>query len=253
MVDMPGGAITALAFSPDASLLAAVNATRVVLLDTESGETVIEFALGEAHAGVAFADDDNLYLGGNSGALSVVSRSISGTWSMQQRWQGTTAIKWLRASPAGSRLVLVDENNLAQLFNLEEGRIGELSVIFPDNVEDVVFNPVGSRVYFRTARWLHRASSSNNGLIWLDAILAPRPVHGGSIVISTATSAGNEIQLPVIRTGSITLQQLQFDSSGIPGLFGHHDELIEEWREKLGMTTEARWGTAAIANTGVAE
>jgi len=78
-------------------------------------------------------------------------------------------------------------------------------------------------------------------------------VHGGSIVISTATSAGNEIQLPVIRTGSITLQQLQFDSSGIPGLFGHHDELIEEWREKLGMTMEARWGTAAIANTGVAE
>ena len=253
MVNMPGGAITALAFSPDASLLAAVNATRVVLLDTESGETVIEFALGEMHAGVAFTDDDNLYLGGNSGALSVVSRSVSGTWSMQQRWQGTTAIKWLRASPAGSRLVLVDENNLAQLFNLEEGRIGELSVIFPDNVEDVVFNPAGSRVYFRTARWVHRASSSNNGLIWLDAILAPRPVHGGSIVISTATSAGNEIQLPVIRAGSITLQQLQFDSSGIPGLFGHHDELIEDWREKLGMTTEARWGTAAIANTGVAE
>ncbi len=253
MVNVPGGAITALAFSPDASLLAAVNATRVVLLDTESGETVIEFPLGETHAGVAFADNDHLYLGGNSGALSVASRSVSGTWSLQQRWQGTTAIRWLRASPSGRRLVLVGENNVAQQFNLEEGRIDELSVVFPDNVEDVAFNPVGSRAYFRTARWIHRASSSNDGLIWLDAILAPRPVHGGNLVINAATSAGNEIQLPVIRAGSITLNPLRFDSSGTPGLFGNHDELIEEWRDKLGMTTEARWGTAATASTGVAE
>lgn len=253
MVNMPGGAIAALAFSPDASLLAAVNATRVVLLDTGSGETVVEFPLGEMHAGVAFADDDSLYLGGNSGALSVVSRNAAGDWSLQQRWQGTTAIKWLRASPRGRRLVLVDEKNLAQQFNLEEGRIGELSVILPENVEDVAFNPVGSRVYFRTARWVHRASSSNNGLIWLDAILAPRPVQGGGIVISAATSAGNEIQLPVIRAGSVSLARLLFDSGGTPGLFGNHDVLIEEWRDKLGMTTEARWGMAAASSSGIAE
>ena len=73
------------------------------------------------------------------------------------------------------------------------------------------------------------------------------------ILVSAATSAGNEIQLPVIRAGSITLAQLQFDSSGTPGLFGNHDELIDEWHEKLGMTTEARWGAAATASPGVAE
>ncbi len=250
MTDMPGGAITALEFSPDASMLAAVNATRVVLLDSETGDAIVEFPLGETHAGVAFADNDSLYLGSNSGALSVVSRNVSGAWSLQQRWQGASAIKWLRASPRGSQLVLVDQDNLAQQFNLEEGRIGSLSVSLPEDVEDVAFNPVGSRVYFRTARWIHRASSSTNGLIWLDAIFAPRPAQGGSVVVSSATSAGNEVHLPIIRAGAITLARLRFDSSEAPGLFGNRDELIREWRDRLGMTTEARWGSAATAAAG---
>ena len=250
MTDMPGGAVTALEFSPDASTLAAVNATRVVLLDTGSGDVLVELPLGEVHAGVAFADDDNLYLGSRSGSLSVVSRSASGAWTRQLRWQGAFAIKWLRASPRGQRLVLVDQNNLAQQFDLEEGRIGELSVSLPEQVEDVAFNPVGSRVYLRTARWIHRASSSTNGVIWLDAIFAPRPAEGGSIIVNTSTSAGNEIKLPVNRAGSVTLAKLRFDSSETPALFGNRDELIEEWRRKLGMATEARWGTAVTAAAG---
>jgi len=174
---------------------------------------------------------------------------MPGDWTLQQRWQGTAAIKWLRASPDGRHLVLVDDNNLAQQFSLEEGRIATQSVSLPDGVEDVAFNPVGSRIYFRTARWVHRVSSSANGLIWLDAILAPRPVHGGNIVVAGATSAGNEIQLPVIRGGSVTLARLRYDAAAAPGLFGNRDELIEEWRAKLGMAMEARWGTAATANT----
>jgi WD40 repeat protein len=216
MADMPGGAITALEFSPDAGMLAAVNATRVMLLDTGTGEAIVEFPLGEPHEGVAFADSDSLYLGSSSGALSVVSRDVSGAWSLQQRWQGAAAIKWLRASARGTHLVLVDQDNVAQQFNLEEGRIGSLSVRLPHDVEDVVFNPVGSRVYFRTARWIHRASSSKNGLIWLDAIFGPRSVQGGNIVVSSETSAGNEIHLPVIRAGSVALARLRFDSGETP-------------------------------------
>jgi WD40 repeat protein len=253
MAEMPGGAVTALAFSPDTSLLAAVNATRIVLLNTESGDIVAEFPLGEMHAAVAFADDDNLYLGADSGALNVVSRRAPDAWSLQQRWQGAAAIRWLRASPGGRHLVLVDDNNLVQQFSLEEGRIGTLSVSLPESVEDVAFNSIGSRVYFRTARWIHRATSSTSGLIWLDAILAPRPVHGGNIVVIPATSAGNEIRLPVTRGGSVTLARLRYDTAGIPGLFGNRDELIDEWRAKLGMTMEARWGTAVTTNTGVSD
>ncbi len=247
MSDIPGGTVTALEFSPDGSMLAAVNSSRVVLIDTGSGDVLAEFPLGEPHPGVAFADGGNLYLGSGSGVLSVIARNPSGTWSRQQRWQGASAIKWLRASPRGRQLVLVDQDNLAQLFNLEEGRIGSLSISLPDDVEEVVFNPVGSRVYFRTARWIHRASSSIDGLIWLDAIVGPRPANGSGIVVSAATSAGNEIQIPVMRAGTIVLKQLQFESSATPGLFGNRDELIEEWRDRLGMEMEARWGTAATA------
>ena len=253
MVNMPGGAVGALAFSPDSSMLAAVNASRVVLLGTDSGDTVAEFPLGEPHPGVTFADDNNLYLGGDSGALNVISRNAAGDWSLRQRWQGTSAIKWLRAAPSGRRLVFVDNDNLAQQFNLEEGRIGAFSVRLPDNVEDVVFNPVGSRVYFRTARWVHRASSSTNGLIWLDAILSPRPVHGGNIVVSEATSAGNEVQLPVTRGGGVGLARLQFEASEAAGLFGNRNELIREWRARLGMVMEGRWGTAATAEPVVSD
>jgi WD40 repeat protein len=247
MTDIPGGTIKALEFSPDASMLAAVTATRAVLIDTESGDVVAEFSLGEPHPGVAFADGDRLYLGSGSGVLSVASRNLSGAWSLQQRWQGSAAIEWLRASPDGRQLVLVDQDNTAQLFKLEEGRIGSLTVSLPDDVEELVFNPVGSRVFFRTARWVHRASVSNDGLIWLDAILAPRPANGGGIVASAPTSAGNEIRMPVIRAASVVVERLRFDSSSTPGLFGNRDELIEEWRARLGMATEARWGTAATA------
>ncbi len=141
----------------------------------------------------------------------------------------------------------MNQDNLAQQFDLEEGRIGSFTVSLPEEVEDVAFNPVGSRVYFRTARWIHRASSSADGLIWLDAIFGPKPAHGGSIIISTEESAGNEIYLPVTRVDGITLSRLLFDSGETPGLFGNPNELIQEWRGKLGMTTEARWGSAASA------
>ena len=82
-------------------------------------------------------------------------------------------------------------------------------------------------------------------------MFGPRPVQGGSIVASSTTSAGNEIHLPVVRAGSVKLPLLRFDSSESPGLFGNRDDLIREWHDRLGMTIEAGWGTAATPVTGV--
>ena len=54
---------------------------------------------------------------------------------------------------------------------------------------------------------------------------------------------------------SIALALLRFDSGETPGLFGNRDELIREWRDKLGMTTEAarNFDTALAARPQDAE
>jgi hypothetical protein len=46
---------------------------------------------------------------------------------------------------------------------------------------------------------------------------------------------------------------LRYDAAATPGLFGNRDELIEEWRAKLGLAMEARWGTAATATAGISD
>jgi WD40 repeat protein len=246
--DMPVGPIHALEFSPDASMLAVMSGGRTVLLDVASGDMIVEFEPGENHSGAAFADDDHLYIGGVSGALRVIARDTAGAWGMQQIWQGTAPIRWLRASPRGNYLVLVDANNLAQQFSLTEGRIGDLSITLPDAVEDVAFNSAGSRVIFRTSRWLHRASSSSNGLIWLDAIFGPKPIPGAGIVVDTQTSTGNEIHMPIARAGSVSVAMLQFAANAGPGLFGNMDELLDEWQTRLGLTVVGKAEQATAGN-----
>lgn len=236
MANMPGGSITALEFSPDASMLAVLSGTQALILDARSGDIIIEFQTGEVHGSVAFADDDHVYIGSEAGALRVIGRDTSGAWSMQQLWQGSVPIRWLRASPKGQFLVLVGRDNLAQQFNLAEGRVGTLAVSLPGTVEDVAFNPAGSRVFFRTARWTQRASSSANGLIWLDAIFGPRAMPGAGIVVGAGPA--NDIHVPVASAGSVSLRRLQFSANEGPGLFGNKDELLHEWRTRLGLASE---------------
>jgi len=236
MADMTGGAIHALEFSPDASMLAVLGGTQALILDTQSGDVVVEFQPGEIHGSLAFADENHVYIGSESGALRVIARDTAGTWGMQQLWQGSAAIKLLRASPRGQFLVLVDQNDLAQQFSLAEGRVGTLSINLPDAVEDVAFNPAGSRVFLRTARWIQRASSSANGLIWLDAVFGPRAMHGAGIMVGAGP--GNDVYVPIARAGSVGLRRLQFPASEGPGLFGSKDELLHEWRTRLGLAPE---------------
>ena len=245
---MTGGAIHALEFSPDASMLAVLGGTQALILDTQSGDVVVEFQPGEIHGSLAFADKDHVYIGSESGALRVIARDTAGTWSMQQLWQGSAAIKLLRASPRGQFLVLVDQNDLAQQFSLAEGRVGTLSINLPDAVEDVAFNPAGSRVFLRTARWIQRASSSTNGLIWLDAIFGPRAMHGAGIVVGAGP--GTDVYVPIARAGSVGLRRLQFPASEGPGLFGSKDELLHEWRTRLGLAPEGCYNAGANGRTG---
>lgn len=235
MPDMAGDAITGLSFSPDGSLLAVMQSASLILLDVTDGSVVADLELGEAHLGLAFADNQQVYVGGASGALRLIVRDTEGAWSMQQLWQGSRPIQLLQASPHGKYLVIVDDAGLASQLMLADGRIGEQSLAFPGPVEEVSFSSSGSRVFFRTSRWTHRATASINGLLWVDGVISPKPLNGARIVFGpTGTDTANRAYFPVARSGFVELVELPFPGSAKPGLFGNRKDLLAEWRLRLG-------------------
>ncbi len=143
--------------------------------------------------------------------------------------------------------MLVDRNKLAQQFSLAEGLIGENVLQLPGAVEEVAFAPSGSRVLFRTIGWIHRASSSANGLLWTDAILAPKALRNARMVFGDAGSdnaaaLGTHLYLPVPGDGFVELANLSFGADRGSGLFGNKMQLLQEWRNKLGLSFVATQG-----------
>ena len=82
------------------------------------------------------------------------------------------------------------------------------------------------------------------GLIWLDALFGPNPVHGADIVNAGLTPGGNEILLPVVRADSIGLARLRFDAADGTGLFGNKEELLADWQLRLGLAPQQAAETA---------
>ena len=229
-----GDTITDMAFSPAAEVLAVLKGATLLLLSVADGATIAEFDLGEVHRSLAFAADGRIYTGGESGALRYLEQDDDGAWSMQQLWKGTRAIQHLAASPRGNHLVLVDDVGVASQFMLADGSIGEQILQLPGPVEEVTFRDSGARAYFRTARWVHRASLSVNGLHWIDAVFAPKPLQGARIVFGTGDNS-NRAYLPAARHGFVELVELAFPASAQSGLFGNRKELLDEWRARLGV------------------
>lgn len=248
IADFPGGAVEHMAFSPDASLLGVVGGRTAQLIDAGSGELVARFDLGEHYSSAAFADANSFYLGSRSGLLRVIVRDASGEWAVRTVWQSESGIRYLEASPRADYLTLVDRDNVARQFSLAEGRIGEDVLQLPSAVEDVSYVPGGSRVLFRTSGWVHRASSSPNGLLWTDAALAPPTLESarmvfGDVAGDTAATWGNRVYLPIAGDGFAVLAELHFDMNQGPGLFGRKDQLLAEWRGRLGLSLIATQGS----------
>jgi WD40 repeat protein len=237
MLQVDGDDVTDLSFSPDASLLAVLQSTSLVLFDAGNGSIVAELEFGEPHRGLAFANDDQIYVGGESGALRLVSRDIEEAWSAQQLWQGSSSIRLLEASPRGQYLIIVDDAGLASQLILSEGRIGEQTLAFPGPVEEITFSHSGSRVFLRTSRWTHRAAASINGLHWVDSVISPKPLNGARIVFGPVGSdTANRAYFPAARNGFVDLVELAFPGSARPGLFGNREDLLAEWRDRLGVS-----------------
>ncbi|MDJ0749757.1 MAG: AAA-like domain-containing protein [Woeseiaceae bacterium] len=229
-----------LAFSPDSTILAVLQPARVTLLDVAVGTRVAELDLGGVHNDLAFAGVDRLYLAGESGALRLLARDTDGNWSMQQPLQGSTPIRHIAAAPRGQRLMMIDADGLASLLLLGDGRIGDETLTFPPDVQEIVFNRSGSRAYVRTSRWTHRLSLSANGLGWVDAVFSPKPLNGAGVVFGPdGSDTANRAYLPAARGGFIELVELPFPGASTAALFGNKDELLAEWKMRLGRNFES--------------
>ena len=240
-------------FSPSSRRLAVLGGRRVSIMDVDTGETLIDLELGEPHFSMAFAADDHLYLGAQSGALRLLATDRTGNWALRNVWAGASGLRRLAISNRKDLLVIVDAMHRAQLLDLEHGRIGASVVQLPAPVTDIAFSPNESRVLFRTGRWVHRASVSPNGLAWLDAMRTPKPMSGSQMVFEAAAvpdgalepdarpavrdPLGNRVMLLTRDAGFAEVAVLDFSYATGPALFGSREELLPEWREKLGVTT----------------
>lgn len=241
---LPDGDAGRMAFSPDASLLGVIGGGTAQIIDTQSGELLAHFDIGEPQSGIAFSGNDHLYIGDASGDLRVIARESGDDWVLRKVWKANSGIRHLQASPRAEFLVLVDSDNIARQFSLAEGRIGDNVLQLPATVEEVSYVPGGTRVLFRTSGWVHRAISSENGLTWLDATLAPPALKSARMVFGDAdndgsTTWGNRVYLPVAGDEFASIAELRFGSDKGPGLFGKKDALLAEWRGRLGLAVVA--------------
>jgi hypothetical protein len=176
----------------------------------------------------------------------VVTEGALGGWTPQAVWQGDLAVRHLAASPRGRYLVLVNAAHEALLFDLVEAGPGPMRIRLPSAVEDIEFCPNGTRVLFQTARWVHRASAATNGLVWLDAMLVPKPLTGARIVFgdpaASPAAAGDAFYLPVAQDGDALLPRFSFTGGTGPGLFGNPEELAAHWQSRLARTPGAEAG-----------
>lgn len=236
VVDVAGLPIDRIVMSPDARVVAAMSGSQVSLIDAQSGSLLAEFGSTAELKDLTFAGNDELYLGSSDGALQLLSHSDDGQWSMRQVWQGQAGIRLLEATPKAAFLILVDEDNLARQFMLAEGKIGDSTLQLPSTVLEVHFDHTGTRSYYRTARWVHRATSSLGGIHWTDAVLTPPALNGAVMVHGGAggsSNSTNNLFIPVASRDFIELFELAFNRSSNSGLFGSKDELLQDWTSRI--------------------
>jgi WD40 repeat protein len=235
-------AVDDMQFSPSGEHLAILDGQRVWVMNTDSGETVANLDLGEPYSGFAFASDSQIYLAGESGALKSMVVDRAGRWNVRTVWQGETALHYVAVSNNKQHLIIVDDQNRASLLNVQQGRLGSAVLQLPDAVREIVFSPSETRALIRTARWVHRVGVYPSGLVWLDAIRAPKGLSGSKMVLDSGPAEdgivdplGGSIVLLSRDTGFAEIAELQFSPMTGPALIGRREQLIREWRVKLGL------------------
>jgi WD40 repeat protein len=231
--------VVRMAFSPSANRLAVLGPQRLWLMDTESGSEVATVDLGEVHYDLAFASDDGIYVGGESGSLRTVYPDRTGNWHLRSDWQGNRAIRHIEV--ADRHILLVDADNQVHLLDPATGQVNAEVFSLPSTVRDVAFSPNQTRALFRTGRWIHRALVTASGLVWTDSLRSPKPMSGSEMAFDIgrnengrSTNLSADRVLILARDSGVTeLAELRFSFLEGPSLFGSRRELLDTWTERL--------------------
>jgi WD40 repeat protein len=231
-----------MAFSPAAAKLAVLGAQRVWVMNTETGEELASIDLGEIHADLAFADNDSILLGGESGTLRSLYPDRTGNWHLRNVWQGPAPIRRIAVAKERKTIVLVDAANRLHTLDPQGGEIGADVLTIPGSVLDVAFSPDESRVLARTGRWIHWALMTPQGLLWTDTIRSPKAMSGSRMAFDSrrdsdgergASLAGDRVLMLTRATGTAKLVELSFGYADGPALVGSRPVLLDEWTSRL--------------------
>jgi len=226
-------------FSPSGDHLALLAGQRVWVMDIATGKLVANLDLGERHSGIAFANDSQLYLINDNGALRSLAADRTGRWNLRTVWQGENALRYIAVSKNRQHLIIVDDENRASLLNVKDGSLGSAVLDLPGAVRDIVFSSSETRAVIRTARWAHRIGVYPSGLVWLDAIRTPKAISGSKMVLDSYPGGEGAVDSPgdsfVMLSRDTGIAELQFSPMTGPALIGQRKQLVEEWRRKLGL------------------
>jgi hypothetical protein len=212
-------------------------------MDVETGAVLADIELGELHAGLTFAADDQLYLGSESGALRSLYADRTGNWHLRNVWQGSDAIRQIEFSVIRQQIVIVDGRNQARLLDIGSGRIGTTLLQLPNMVTEMAFSRSEARMLFKTGLWIHRALVLPAGLVWTDAVRAPKSLYGSRMALDRQLTADKEalhgdyesdrVLVLTRDTGFAKIAEIHFDYDAGPALFGNRRNLITEWTQKV--------------------
>jgi hypothetical protein len=238
-------AIGRMAFSPSSAQIAILDGQRAWIIDVVTGSVLADIELGEIHAGLSFAADGHLYLGSDSGALRDITADRTGNWHLRNVWQGSNAIRHIEVSVARQQIVIVNDQFEARLLDLRNGGVGTRMLQLPDPVSEIAFSRGDARVLFKTGAWIHRALLTPDGLLWTDAIRAPKSLSGSRMAFDSRDRSGGDVNthgnadsdrvLVLTRdTGFARIAELHFNYDEGPALIGNRNDLIAEWSRKVG-------------------
>lgn len=238
--------VDALRFSPSGRFLAALLGSRFWLLSVGDGAVVADLDLGEVHADFDFAADESIFLAASGGVVRRLRTDRLGNWALENVFKAPRALTRLRAGRQREILVLVDDQNVSSVYDLATANLADRVVALPDSVSEIVFFGNESQVLLRTSQWVHRVAVSESGVYWQDAARAPQLLSGSGLAVDVSSgdrTRGRTAPRLLMLTrdaGFAEVAELSFPAGRSAPVPGSREELLEQWRQRLGATTRPR-------------